>query len=121
MEPVITRHGGARAGAGRKPNGHIATPVALEFEAARAKNEAAKAQLNQLKADEQSGKVINREAVRQASATLLAVLAQSLQSLPDNLERRHGLAPEVVEGIAKDVDTLMQEMASVLRAMHGGH
>lgn len=112
----VPRHGGARAGAGRKPSGYALT----DFDQARARNEAAKASMNELKLEVERGRLVPREAVRQASAVALAVLAQSLRSMPDNLERTLSLKPEVVEAISVQVDAALTELARAFEAMAGG-
>jgi len=60
---------------------------------------------------------LSRVAVQQASATILALLAQSLRSIPDNCERQAGLSPEAVEMIQQQVDAALTEAATALRAL----
>lgn len=61
-----------------------------------------------------SGEYLSRTAFREASATLLAELAQGLRSLPDTLERRYNLTPEVVQQIQATVDQSLHSIAQGL-------
>lgn len=62
----------------------------------------------------ESGEYLSRSAYREASATLLAELAQGLRSLPDTLERKYNLAPDVVEHIQLTVDEMLNTVAQGL-------
>lgn len=95
-------------------------PEAIEdFEEARARNESAKADLNELEFKIKSGEYVARVAVVQATATAYAAIAQALRSLPDHLERRLALAPEVAEEIGRQIDEALGELAGVLEKMRG--
>jgi phage terminase Nu1 subunit (DNA packaging protein) len=75
-----------------------------DYESARARNELAKAQLNEISVRVQSGRYVARAAVEQSAATLLATLAQTLRSIPDSLERK-GISPDIcvmVEAVVND-------------------
>lgn len=61
-----------------------------------------------------SGEYLSRVAFREACATMLSELAQALRSLPDALERRHGLAPEVVQAVEATIDETLASAASSL-------
>jgi phage terminase Nu1 subunit (DNA packaging protein) len=104
-------HGGARAGAGRKPADYVKPQEIQDFESARARNEAAKADLNELEYKIKSGEYVEREAVKQASATALATLAQALRSLPDTLERRLNVSPEITELIGAEIDACLESLS----------
>jgi phage terminase Nu1 subunit (DNA packaging protein) len=112
----IPKHGGARAGSGPKPRGYTPT----DFDQARARNEAAKASMNELKLEVERGRLVPRDAVRQASATALAMVTQSLRSIPDNVERTLSLDPAVVEAIALQVDATLTDLAKAFGAMAEG-
>lgn len=116
---AISGHGGARLGAGRKPLGHRKTEDAIDFERARARNEAAKAGLNELQLKINSGEYLARDAFREASATLLAELAQGLRSLSDRIERRHALPPAVILEIEQTIDDALATVASGLELFVG--
>lgn len=113
-EPVTPRHGGARAGAGRKPGSYVKPPEAIQFDQAKARNEAAKADLNELEFKVKSGQYLERAAFREASATLLAELAQGLRGLPDKLERKFHLSPQQVQLISDDIDAALASVAAGL-------
>lgn len=104
-------HGGHREGAGRKPPGYVKPQETLDFEASRARNEAAKADLNELEYKIKSGEYVEREAVKQAAATALAAIAQALRSLPDTLERKLNASPEVTELIGAEIDACLESLS----------
>jgi hypothetical protein len=130
--------GGARPGAGR-PKKALVAPEATaarrapgrppkqpgdpltvrlsaneRFAIERARHEKIKADQRALKLKIESGEYIPREAVRRASAALLAQLAQAMRSLPDNLERR-GLASDWCERIESTIDDVLDELAEALQ------
>ncbi|WP_354684434.1 DUF1441 family protein [Cupriavidus necator] len=122
IQPRTTKgngHGGARLGAGRKPKDYVKPEAIEDFEEARARNESAKADLNELEFKIKSGEYVARVAVVQATATAYAAIAQALRSLPDHLERRLALAPEVAEEIGRQIDEALGELAGVLEKMRG--
>jgi phage terminase Nu1 subunit (DNA packaging protein) len=112
-----TGHGGRRAGSGRKPNA-ARTSDDEKFSAARARRERANASRAEIALSAEAGALVSREAVRQACATLLAIVAQSLRSVPDNIERTLALQPEAVEAVAQQIDAALTEAANALRAIH---
>lgn len=112
-------HGGARANSGPKPAGYVKPEEAVDFDKAKARNEAAKAGLNELELKIKSGEYLSRSAYREASATLLAELAQGLRSLPDTLERKFGLPPNVVQHIESTLDEAMKSVADGLELFAG--
>lgn len=104
-------------GGGRKPAGYTMPAERLEYEAARARNEAAKARLNELELARLRGEYVLRADVQQATATAWATAAQSLRSIPDNLERRLGVAPEVAGQIAEAIDAALDAVATKFEEM----
>jgi phage terminase Nu1 subunit (DNA packaging protein) len=111
--------GGARPNSGPKPAGYEHPEGRADFEKERAEHERIKREQRQLKLDIERGLYLRRDAVRQASATAQAVMAQSLLSLPDNLERQFSLAPEVVVAITGEIDGVLQDLAKAMKAMAG--
>lgn len=109
-----TGWGGARRNSGPKPKGYVKPEEIIDLDKARARNEQAKAELNELKLKVETGQYVERDAVRQASATMLATLSQALRSLPDNLERKFNLSPEVLTFIGREIDALTDGMAQDL-------
>jgi phage terminase Nu1 subunit (DNA packaging protein) len=104
-------HGGYRQGAGRRPADYQPTQDAADLATAKARNEAAKADLNELELRVKSGEYVSRTAVREATATALATLAQTLRSVPDNLERELNIDPELADEIGKRIDAALDEVA----------
>ena len=56
-------------------------------------------------------------AVRQASATALASLVQTLRSIPDNLERRLGVSPELAQAVGEMIDAALDTVADEFELM----
>lgn len=105
-------HGGYRPGAGRKPAGYKPPQEKVDLDAAKARKEAAQADLYELDLRIKSGQYVDRAAVQQATATALATLAQSLRSVPDYLERVLGVSPEVAEEVGRAIDSAMDDAAT---------
>lgn len=112
--------GGARPGAGRKPAGYEKPPEALEYERERTRNEKAKADLNELEFKVKSREYVPRAAVQQSAATLLATIAQTLRSLPDTLERKFNLPPDVTEKIGETIDMQLESISKDLEMLTSG-
>jgi molecular chaperone GrpE (heat shock protein) len=116
----VSGWGGARAGAGRKTREEEEAVGAAgrdDFEAQRARHEKIKADQREFKLMQERGEYLPREAQRQASATILAMLTQSLRSIPDNLERACNLTPEQAAQAQELVDNALTELANGLKAM----
>ncbi|MQR02338.1 DUF1441 family protein [Glaciimonas soli] len=112
-------HGGSRRNAGRKSDTHIKPETVIDYDEARARNESIKADLNTLEFKIKSSEYVARNGVRQASATALASLAQTLRSVPDNLERKLGITPEVAEEVGRQIDAALQDLANEFEIMCG--
>lgn len=115
--PRKSRVGGYRPGAGAKPAGYVKPQEMQDYDAARARNESAKAELNELEVKIKTGEYGSRASYRQASATALASLAQTLRSVPDNLERRMGISPEVAQEVGDMIDAALNDLASEFEMM----
>ena len=111
--------GGARPGAGRKPADYVPDENRVDYERERAEHERVKREQREFKLAIERGEYVRRAAVAQAAATALAVLTQSLRSIPDNLERTLGLDPAVVEATAAQIDAALAEVATAFRVMSG--
>lgn len=112
-------HGGARTGAGR-PSGPADPDRAAtraDFEAERARHEKIKADEREFEFGVKQGRYLPRAEQQAAAATALAVLTQSLRSIPDNIERSLGLGPEVIEQVAVQIDNALAEVAVAFKAM----
>ena len=112
-------YGGARKGAGRKPKGYVKPEVVKDIDKSKARKEAALADQHELTYKIKSGQYVERAAVQQASATLLAELGQSLRSMADNLERKFNLAPNIVANISVTIDEALDNVANGM-AMFAG-
>ena len=104
--------GGARPGAGRKPADYVPSEDRLDYEAARARNESAKADLNELELAIKRGEYVPRAEVQAATATALSALSQTLRSVPDNLERTLGITPELAQEVGVQIDAALDDVAN---------
>ncbi len=104
--------GGARPGAGRKPADYVPSDDRLDYEAARARNESAKADLNELDLAVKRGEYVPRAEVQAATATALSALSQTLRSVPDNLERTLGISPDIAQEVGRQIDAALDDMAT---------
>lgn len=112
-------YGGARAGAGRKPKGYVKPEVVKDIDKSKARKEAALADQHELAYKIKSRQYVERAAVQQASATLLAELGQSLRSMADNLERKFNLAPNIVADISLTIDEALDNVANGMEMFAG--
>lgn len=115
---MAERRGGAREGAGGA--GKVSTEraaVKYDFELERARHERLKADEREFELGIKQGEYLPRVAQQTAAATALAILTQSLRSIPDNLERSLGLGPETVEQVAIEIDNALAEVARAFKAM----
>ena len=112
-------NGGAREGAGRKPLGYQKPKEIVDFDQARARKEAALADKYELEYKIQSGEYVSRDSVKQASATVLSTIAQTLRSVSDNLERR-GIAPEVCVLVDATISEVLADAAKDLALLSEG-
>lgn len=84
----------------------------IDYEAARARNESAKADLNELDLAIKRGEYVPRAEVQAATATALSALSQTLRSVPDNLERTLGLSPDIAQEVGRQIDAALDDMAT---------
>lgn len=116
----VPRRGGARANSGPKSSGDLDNPSNYDdYAAARARNESAKADLAELEFKVKSGQYVDRAAVRQAAATAYATCAQAIRTIPDNLERRLAVAPEVAQAVSEQIDAALASLSDALAMMSG--
>jgi hypothetical protein len=115
--PVISTRGGARPGAGRKPAGYQKPDEAISFDKAKARKEAALADLHELDYKVKSGQYVSRVAVRQASATAIALMAQTLRSVSDTLERK-GVPVSVCATVEEVITDTLTETGRALAKLH---
>ena len=118
-------NGGVRPGSGRKGVVIEAAVKArvdaegdyLDYAVAKAQKETYHARMAELDFNVKSGKFVSRDAVRSACAASFAAIAQTLRSIPDNLERRLGVSPEVAQEVGNLIDDSMDELALELERM----
>lgn len=110
--------GGAREGAGRKPDGYVPPPEKASFDKEKALHEKSKRERSELAFKRESGEVVSRAAVQEGAATALAMAAQSLRSMPDNLERKLNLPAAVTEEIEKTVHAVLTDLAAAFEMLH---
>lgn len=94
-----------------------ADPGAL-YAGAKARKEAALAAKAELDFRVKAGLYLPREAVKTANATAYAAVAQALRSIPDNLERKLGVSPEIADAIGRFIDDAMGDLAHELARIH---
>lgn len=114
---AIERRGGYREGAGRKPAGYEPPAAKVDYDEAKARNEQAKAELNELELAIKRGQYVLRAEVEQQTATALAAIAQTLRSVPDNLERTLGVSPEVAQEVGELIDSALDELAQAFESV----
>lgn len=102
---------------GRPSAGYVKAAEVKDYDIAKARNELAKAELNELEVKIKTGEYGSRIAYRQAAATALASLAQTLRSVPDNLERRLGVSPEIAQEVGNQIDAALDDLASEFEMM----
>lgn len=112
-------HGGAREGAGRKGHDDPSTPALQRYNEARARHEEIKADGAALELSIKRGEYLPREPIRLAAAAAVASVVQALRSMPDTLERKFNLSPEVTEAIEKCVDEALADLGRQFKAMTG--
>ena len=113
-------HGGARKGAGRKPAGYEKPPEKVAYDEWKARSQRADALQRELDLKINEGKYVERAAIVQATATAYASVAQTIRSIPDHLERRLGIAPDLAEEIGKLLDEALSTLADEFELMGGG-
>ena len=94
-----------------------APSLMAQLDAEKLAHERVKREQREFKLAVERGEYLPRDAVRQASATALAVLSQALRTIPDNVERQMSLAPEVITLIERSVDAALSEAALAFKVM----
>lgn len=120
-EPVVPGGalGGKRPGSGRKKGVSTATAEQTykQYAEGRAKKEQYLAETTELEYRRKAGMLVPRDEVKRATATAYAHISQTLRGIPDNLERKLALAPEVVEEVGKLIDDAMDTLSVELEKM----
>lgn len=116
MNETIGR-GGFREGSGRKPGGYVPPPEKVAYDEARARSELAKAIKLEREHEIATGLHVPRAAVQAACAAAMAAISQTLRSIPDNIERRLGVSPDITQEIGVLIDEAMDNLATELTRM----
>ena len=122
MTDTVERRGGARANAGRKSAAVEAgsADAHILYSKAKAKKMAFDAQIAELEYKTRSGEYLPRAEYRQATTMALSAIAQTLRSIPDNLERTLGVSPEIAESIEMMIDEALLGLSEDLERLHNG-
>lgn len=108
--------GGARQGAGRKPSGYEKPQEQIELDKEKARHEKAKADLAELDYKVKSNRYVDRQIVRQVTATVMAGFVQTMRSVSDNLERE-GISPEVCVQVDRIINQALSNVGDELRML----
>lgn len=117
-KPKGIGHGGVRPNSGRKTADYERPVERVDYEAARARHEAAKADNAELEFKIKSGQWVERAVVRQVQATAYATISQTLRSVPDNLERR-GVPVDICERVGLYLDDALNDLADAFEMLAG--
>ena len=144
----MSTHGGKRAGAGRRPgyspkeakrievteildrdtrqtSDDTGAPETTTLAVRKARAQTAdiewKALQSELNYKKDSGEYLSRTAYREASATLLAEVAQALRSLPDLLERKCGLPTDALLKAEQVIDDCLSTLSAGLEMFTEAH
>ena len=109
-------HGGRRVGAGRKPKQEQRDDIA-RFNRARADKECALARLREAEAGERERRLIPAAEVEEVTVLAFSAVAQTLLTLPDELERSAGLNPEQAELVERTIHNAMDGLADRLSVL----
>jgi phage terminase Nu1 subunit (DNA packaging protein) len=74
-------------------------------------------ELKRTELERKSGLLIPAGDAQVAIATAFSVISQHLRSMPDNLERRIGISPELAEQIERETDEYLNELANALNML----
>jgi phage terminase Nu1 subunit (DNA packaging protein) len=122
---TIDPKSGFRPGSGRKTKevtDAVAAAIAedgtyLDYATARARKETAGALLSELDYKVKTREFVSRAAVQSAVASAMSAIAQTLRSIPDNIERKLGVSPEIAQEVGYQIDEAMDSLATELERM----
>jgi Protein of unknown function (DUF1441) len=109
--------GGARPGSGPKPEGYEPPQEKVDLDRERAEHERVKRTEREFKLAILQKQYLPRAAQQQAAAIAVAVMTQSLRSVPDTLERAVGLTPAQAELAQQLIDAALHEVVAAFQAM----
>lgn len=90
----------------------------LYYATGKARKEMAHAAKAELEFRIKDGQYLPREKIRGALAEAYQAVAQALRSIPDNLERKLGITPELAEVVSSAIDDAMGELAYAMEQIH---
>lgn len=94
-----------------------ATSARLDAQAERARVDHHRANLLALEQAEAERRLIPATEVESAVALAFGTISQALRAIPDNLERRHGIEPDVAEAVETAILSAMDHLADELVAL----
>lgn len=128
-EPIFISppgRGGYRTGSGRKTddvrervNKALEDKGEVDYAVARAKKESWLAKTVELDYRIKQGEFVSRDKVRGECAKAFSAVAQTLRSLPDALERREGISPQLAERIGIYLDDAMNTLCEDFKRLAG--
>lgn len=102
-----------------KPPSENSNDSYVEYSKARARSEAAKADLAELDYKVKSAQYVSRAAVKQACATAFSTIAQVVRSIPDYLERSAGITPAAAQAASLTCDAALLDLSNALEMLSG--
>lgn len=93
----------------------------LEYHVARARKEAWQAKTVELDYRIKEGGFVDRNEVREVCATAYSALAQAMRSIPDALERREGISPDIAEKVGVVIDEVLGDLAKAFADLADHH
>lgn len=89
----------------------------IDYHVARARKEAWQAKTVELDYHIKQGSFVDRDEVRQVCATAYAALSQALRSIPDAMERREGISPDIAEKVGIVIDEILGDLATAFEGL----
>ena len=122
---AIDPKAGFRPGSGRKKKevtdavdaAIAADGTYMDYATARARKETASALMGELEYKVKNGEYASRVSVQNAVASAMAAISQTLRSIPDNIERKLGVSPELAQEVGFQIDEAMDSLADELERM----
>lgn len=115
LPPAIPMSGDGDAGA---LNFNLLKDPGQYYATGKARKEMAHAAKAELEFRIKDGQYLPREKIRGALAEAYQAVAQALRSIPDNLERKLGITPELAEIVSSAIDDAMGELAYAMEQIH---
>lgn len=91
-----------------------------DYKEGRARKITAEAERLELELAETRGDLVRRSKARDAAITAMAMFAQTVRGLPDQLERTCNLSPTQAQKLAEGLDDALANLAKTFRELNGG-